>query len=284
MQGLHIARSGGGRPQVWFLVSVLIGALLIGPTTALASSEEGPSIEQRYDALVATVKEKKQDEAALKTAIEQATKLYGDAENSDKIRKALVTLVGGLTKVKKNDVLTVAAIDALIEMGAPAGAKYIKPFLRQRDTKKAPPLLQVGVAAAGELPHASLAEPLLKIVEKSKTSGIAAKAVQSLGKYHDFKRKRVKIFERLIKTVLKNKPGGPPRMRGSSQEDVTGGGSADPGMMGRDGGPTARWSALTRVLPFALSELTGMDVASVEDWFILAKENKGKIRQLFVDE
>ncbi len=55
-------------------------------------------------------------------------------------------------------------------------------------------------------------------------------------------------------------------------------------MTGRDGGPTARWNALTRVLPHALSELTGQDIASLEDWFILAKEHKSKLSALFVDE
>ena len=53
------------------------------------------------------------------------------------------------------------------------------------------------------------------------------------------------------------------------------------GPMGRAGDAGARWGVLRRTVPKALNALTGLDLSHVEDWFIVQKENKGKIARLF---
>ena len=74
-----------------------------------------------------------------------------------------------MTKGTRDPALAKPMLHTLGDIGDPRGAKYIKPYLRQRDPKKAPDLLKVAVAVSAEVCDASLVGPLLKIVLKSKT-------------------------------------------------------------------------------------------------------------------
>jgi hypothetical protein len=119
--------------------------------------------------------------------------------------------------------------------------------------------------------------------------------MQSLGSYKAVKRKRAKILEALVKTTEKSKPGGPPRMRGGSSDPMdSAGGSSSGGSVNPDGGdmpttaneggPQDRWNALASVLAPSLCKLTGQNVRTPEDWFLLVKDRKGRLDEVFRDE
>lgn len=266
---------------------LLLGSFALGPCPPARAEESDADLQARYESLEEAIERHKADEGALKEDLKRAVEMYGDAVRQDDLRAQLVTLVGHQAGRRESEVVTLAALRALGDMGDPRGARYVKPFLRQRDRKKASPMLMAAVGVAGEVPDASLVEPLLKIVEKSKTFKVATLAMASLGKFRRCKRKRARILERLVKTVEKARPGGRPGMRGagSGSDDFTGtSGGTDPGFVGKEGGATARWSALTAALPGALNELTGRDIAQVEDWFLYYEDNKRNLKRLFKDE
>jgi hypothetical protein len=190
-----------------------------------------------------------------------------------------------MAKGRRGEKAAPYVLDALGEMGDPRGSRYVRPFLHQHDLKKSDELLEKAVAVAGKLPDDDLVEPLLRIVEKSKTFGIAAAAMRSLGHFGHVKRYRKQILERLVKTVKKNKPGGRPGMRGSS------GGGLDPYATGsgsvpypNQSDPSARWGVLAGALPGALNALTGQKVASAADWFSVFDGAKRDLDSLFVLE
>ena len=240
----------------------------------------------RLKSLAAEVKahKKAKDYTALDGDLDRAKQLYEDAAGQDKICAQVVDLVGSMAKGPKADVVAPFVLDVLADIGDLRGARFVKPYLRQRDVKVCTSLLQKAVAVAVDLPDASLVEPLLKIVEKSKTYGIAADAIGSLGHFGKCKKKRTKILARLVKTVKKSMPGGRPGMRGGGVDDVSGAGADSPTAVGQDGGPTARWNALSRALPGALSMLTGRDLPQIQDWFQLVKDNKGKLDGFFEED
>ena len=123
------------------------------------------------------------------------------------------------------------------------------------DPKRASDTLKAAVEAASQLPDPSLVAPLLKIVTRSKTTGIMEEAVFALGKFKDARKYRGRILETLVGEAKKVKPGNRPRMRGS-QDSLNGNGTP----YGRESGPGARWAALSASVPVALRELTGQDV------------------------
>lgn len=272
------------RGAMGFTTTVLVILAVVLSTTRSLRAEDAkkPSLQDRLKAWKIDVKthRKKRDASALKTDFEKARSLYEDAASDEKLRGKLITAFGTAAKGSKDEELHKSVIMLLSDLGDVRGARYLKPYLKQRDKSVASPLLDLAVGAAADLPDACLVGPLLKIVTDSRHMGILQDAVASLGKYRSVKSKRVKIIEVLLKAAKKCKPGGRPRMRGP-QESLDGGFGEGGPPQGREGSPTARWNALCRSVPRALKELTSIEQSSVQDWFLIAKSNKGKLGKLF---
>lgn len=280
-----VCRAHDARQLVWCLMCALL-AIVCGTSNAHAEEANTPTLTERLKQWKVDVKKHKsaKDVKALKADFETAKQLYADAASDEKLRGQILDALGRAPKGVRNVDVPKAMLFAIADLGDVRAAKYVKPYLKQPDKKKASVLLDVAVAAASDLPHPTLVEPLLAIVLKSKHNGIVHDAVRALGKFGKCKKKRVKILETLVKTAEKSKPGGRPRMRGP-KETMDGGMSGDPGApQGREGGPGARWSTLSSSVPPALSELTGIKQSQLADWLELARQNKGKLRRLFQDD
>lgn len=266
--------------------TILVSAANAPAALAGEAEDRKAELTTKFKALAVEVKghKKAKDYDALDGDLTRARELYEEASGEDKLRGQIVDLFGSISRGCKSDVVAPYVLDALADIGDLRGAKYIKPFLKQRNVKVSSSLLQKAVAAAGEVPDPSLVEPLLKIVEKSKTYGIAADAIESLARFGKCKKKRCKILERLCKSIKKSKPGGRPGMRGGGGMDDGSGSVSESSAMGQAGGATARWNALARVLPGALNDLTGRDIHQATDWFDLVSESKGKLAILFTED
>ena len=131
---------------------------------------------------------------------------------------------------------------------------------------------------AAVLPDDSLVEPLLAMVEDSKNFSVAGRAMETLGAFGTVKRKREKILETLAKTTERVKPGGQPRHGATSNES-----NPEGGLGSSQGGTAARWSVLSPILPKTLNKLTGRSYPTPDEWFIAVKENKGRLKGLFVE-
>jgi len=250
-------------------------------------SEEKEGSEQtlgeRFGHLVDEWKavKRKRDVTAMSATLKKATALYNDAGNDDDLRVKVLKFVGVAAKGTKGDSVRTMMLHTLADIGDLRGAKYIRPYLRQSNPKKAPPLLATAIASAMEVPHPSLIGPLLKIVTGSKLSGIIEEAVQALGKFKDAKKQRAKILTKLVSEAKKVKPGARPRQR-NGQENIDGGQGGASTPFGRETGSSARWAALSACVPPALSELTGQDIGGMEEWINLVKRSRGKLSQLFI--
>lgn len=261
-----------------------------GGTLAFAADDTeasgGAVWKERLKEISLSVKAHKKalDLSGLEDDLERAKTLYGEARAEDKLCGQLIKLVGSLTRGSKDMPLATAMLRALAEIGDPRGARYVKPYLRQRDKKQAPAMLAVAVDAAADVRHSSLVKPLLEIVLKSKTYAIAAKCVATLGHYKDIKRSRNTIVETLLKALKKCKPGGRPRMRGGSTSMDGSGGDMGGSGSGQGGGAGARWAALRGAVPRALQNLTGQEFGGTDEWLAVLKEYKGKYGQLFVED
>lgn len=276
----------------WGLL-VPLGSLLpalIPRNGALACADEDARAldslawKERLKEITVSVKAHKKavDLSGLEDDLKQAQTLYAEAHAEDKLCGQLIKLVGSLTRGSKDVPLATAMLRTLAEIGDPRGARYVKPYLRQRDKKQASSMLAIAVEAAADVPHASLVKPLLEIVLKSKTYGIAAKCAGTLGHYRSVKKTRSTIVETLLKTLKRSKPGGQPRMgRSSPSLDGSGGGT---GGSGQGGGASARWAALSGAIPRALRRLTGQDFSGAEEWIAVLKEYKGKYGRLFTED
>jgi len=272
-----------------FAFWIVVTALAAFGTAKAVMAEEADAdsaLLERIDALEAAVEEhrKAKDVAALGQDIDDLSSFWEKARANEKVSERVIDAMGDVAKATDDERLTSDAIDALGQTEDPRAAPHIKRFLRQRKDTEADLTLRSAVDAAGKVVDSSLVSPLLKIVEDSKHFGIAARAIESLGAYGRVARSRVKILEDLVKTVKKSKPGSLPRMRpgGSGNIDPQGN-SDDGGNYPSDSGPTARWNALSRVLPEALCELTGQNVRSTSDWILLVGERKGKLQTIFRD-
>ncbi|MHC5012500.1 MAG: HEAT repeat domain-containing protein [Planctomycetota bacterium] len=286
----------------WALLAVLVVALGALPVLAdEAPEEEMPLLDRiaAHEEQIETHENEKATEALL-TDILLAVELYKetpgleDPKEMEKAQEALVKMVGGLTK-SRLDLVPVAAIEGLGEIGHEDGAKYLKPFLKPANEDLIPETTVAAIEAAGKLKSDSLVTPLLTIVEKSKNYDAAALAMTALGKYGASERWRVRILETLIKTVLKNKPGdsgGRGGGRGGSGVGGGGRGGGRGGPGGGRGGPgggragqgaDVRWATLAPILPKACNELTGQRFPTAEDWFDVYKEYKRELKTLFGD-
>lgn len=242
-------------------------------------------LDQRYKDLAAEWKsvKRKKNITAMSATLKKATALYGDAEAYDDLRVKVLKFVGVAAKGTKGDTVRTMVLHTLADIGDLRGAKYIKPYLRQANPKKAPPLLGTAIATAMEVPDPSLVGPLLKIVTVSKTTGVIEEAIQALGKFKNARKRRGKILTTLVSEAKKVKPGARPRMRGG-QENIDGGAGGGTTSYGNQSGSGARWAALSAAVPAALSELTGQDIGSMDDWIDLVKRNRGKLSNLFTAE
>ncbi len=243
---------------------------------------EEKTLQERHSDLISEWKaiKRKGSTAERAATLKKATALYKDAAEDDKLRLKILAFVGTAAKGTKGDETRTMMLHTIADIGDLRAAKYIKPYLRQADPKKAPPLLATAVATAMEVPDPSLVGPLLKIVTTSKLSGIIEEAVQALGKFKAATKQRARILKTLVAEAKKVKPGARPRMRGG-QEDIQGG-SAGSTPFGRETGASARWAALSACVPSALSELTGQDIGGMEEWIRLVKQSSGKLGRLFV--
>lgn len=253
-----------------------------------APAEEAPAgPAERLEALEAQVAAhaRENDEAALTEDIEGVMELWDDLKADDDLARRGLALLGTILRAGRDPATEVAALRALGATQDARAAPHIKPHLRQADRKRTDLVLEAAIDAAGQAVDDALVEPLLGLVEDSRHAGVGARAVQSLGAYHSCRKKRAKILERVVKVVERLKPGGPPRARGGGDPmDPTGTSGGEGLPPGQEGGPQDRWVALVKVLPEAMSRLTGRKLAAAEDWFLLVKERKGRLEAIFVDE
>lgn len=289
-------------PRRWFIIPVLIAMLvapIIGPTgesptpgsgAAWAADTGGEDLGERFKILKKDLNAHRKANALrkLREAVKAAERLYLDAESDDRLRGRIVDLVGGLTKVKGNEQIVIMGLHGLGDLGDERGARYVRGKLSQPNVKRSGVILEAAVATAADVVHPSLVGPLLKIVTKSKTFGVAADAIQSLGRYGRVEKQRVRILKTVVESVRKDRAGA--LSGGGSGGGARGGGgggmSTDPEQGGslpaRSGGAAnGRWRALSSVLPGAMNDLTGQDVPSVDDWIRLVKDNRGSLKDIF---
>lgn len=261
----------GLRRTAWFLLLGFGWGVPAGP--AVAGSGGSADTFQAFQVDYAAAKKAK-DVEALVQLCHRASKLYDDA-TTDKLRKQLIDAVGKATRIKRDDELCAAVLDALGEMGDPLGARYIKPHLRMRSKEHASDTLQRAIKTAGLVPDKSLVAPLLTLFDKSKLIRVKQLAARSLGNFGRVERHRCKILETLITTLKSVKPGGHGRMSGGSSNP-----NQVPSGSGRFTGPAQIWNALSPMMPGILNKLTGQQVATLDSWFGLyngAKRNPGSL-------
>lgn len=260
----------------------LVGCLfcgLLGLGTPSASAED---LTTAVNDLATTVKEHKsaKDLSALSGDVKAIEALYKRTAGDKKARKACLKLLGNMTRTSKPDSekqVVESALQALGRIGDPDGAKYVSTYLKQPNAKVAPTHLLTAIKAAGELHTDTQMKTLLKLVEKSKVTGVAIGAMQALAKFGHNKRTREKILMALVETVKKDKPGTRPNDRSGANPST-----GDPAHVPYSyGGPTGRWNALSPALPGVLNELTGEEFHSVEDWAQAVGNYKKNLEQLF---
>ena len=252
----------------------LITAVLTA-TPALAGESLQERVADHEDRVDAHRREKAS--AALEEDLQHTIALFREAEgtpDADKVQARLIKQVGALTKVR-DDVVRIAALDTLGTLGHKGCARYLKPFLKPYKDERGQERAAAAIQSAGEVADDALVQPLLKVVDKSKNYSVAAEAVRALGKFRDCKRHRKRIVEELAKTLRSDMPAAPKPGRDTGDSYI-------PGKHGRAG--TARWIALSTVLPAALNELTGQDIANVGDWLALIREYRRDLGALFVPE
>ncbi len=267
------------------VLTMLLSCLLVGlPPAYAADSDERksePTNKERVKELETKFKaaKKSKDENSMRALLDSASDLFEDCCDDEKLQEAVIKFAGKAHKGVKGDAFDILVIQELAEIGDLRAAKYIKPFLRQRDKDKTSATLKAAIEAAAKVPDPSLVKPLLKLVEKSEHTTAMNEAVYALGKFRGAKRYYRAIFETLCDEARKVKPGNRPRMRGNGN-DLTGGDSTP---YGRESGPGARWSALSRSVPAALRELTGQEIRDIGEWMHVVKNAKGKYDSLFVE-
>jgi hypothetical protein len=219
--------------------------------------------------------------AALLEDAHQATLLHKVAGEAAALKKRLLAVHETVLKSVKEDREREKVFEELVATGDPAGGKLLKPFLKQPNVKEAEGLLLAAIKAAGVLACPENVDPLMLVFEKSKHLGAAAAALEALGGFREVKSRREKILETVAKSVQQNMPGTRPGPRGS------GGGVGDPvpdtGTPNPNGSDaSARWSTLAPVLPRALNRLTGRNIATAEQWFMMVRQ-VDRTAQLFAE-
>ena len=274
-----VARAATLMLSLFMVLCIATSSVAYAADSDDATNDE-PTNKERLAELKVKFKEakKKKDVNSMRALLDSASDLYEDCCDEEKLQLEVLKFTGIAGKGTKGHEIKVLVMQELAEIGDLRAAKYVKTYLKQPDPKRASDTLKAAVEAASQLPDPSLVAPLLKIVTRSKTTGIMEEAVFALGKFKDARKYRGRILETLVGEARKVKPGNRPRMRGS-QDSLNGNGTP----YGRESGPGARWAALSASVPVALRELTGQDVRTLSEWMNLVKSHKGKYADLFVD-
>lgn len=260
------AARGAGRAGLAALLS-------LGAASALAGepAPENPLVGtvSAFETLVAQHAKEKADEALVLDA-RRGTVLFKEVAADPLLKKRVLSAMEAGFKSVKEAGPKVSILASLAATGDPAVARIVKPLLRQANPKVADPLLLAAIQAASKVPASELVEPLLALVDDSKSMEAAQAALTSLGAFGKLKSKRVKILESLVKSVEKCQPGGRPGFRpGPGGIDDSAPGVPPPA---DSAGPTARWAALSPLLPAALNALTGQNVPTPSQWFQIVKD------------
>ena len=259
--------------------TALFTALLVAMTFAGAPAQADDTLRERVADHEDRVQTHRRERASreLEGDLQHAVALFREAEgtaDAEHVQARLIKQVGSLTKVR-DDVVRIAALETLGLMGHEDCARYVKPFLKPAKDERGQKRAAAAIEAAREIADDALVLPLLRIVDRSKNYEVAARAVRALGRYGRCERYREKILKELAVTLRSDMPAAPKRGRDTQDSTI-------PGKQGHGG--TARWRALSRVLPRALNELTGQDIASVGDWLALVREHRRDLGALFVSE
>jgi hypothetical protein len=269
------------RVMTFLAVLGLVAGISAGGSAAWAAdtvpADDAASKVKAYAAQIDEHK-KADDKAALVADAGTGVALYREVLADEVQAKAVIKELGSLSKDRDDDV-KVAALTALGETQSEHAARYVKSYLRVVDEELIQPETTAAIQAAAKIADDGLVEPLLKMVDDSKNFEAAAQAMRALGGFGKVKRKREKILEELVDSVQRSKPGGRPGNRGSNE--VNPDASHSPG---KEGDPSSRWPKLAPALVESLNQLTGQKMTSPEDWFDVAKENKGKLGRLFKDD
>ncbi len=264
-----------GRFRTWWLSIALATAAGGG----LASAAEEDPIVAKLVELEARVAEHTAAKSVeqLKADASEALVLYRENAGKDPHRERILKVFAGLAKHRSDDVVREALVD-LGETGDRDGARILRPLLKPCDEPKPTVALETAILVSRKLPHESLADPLLAIVDDSKNLKVAAKAMESLGAFGLVRSKREKILEGLVKSIAKSQSGG----RGAAGKENNA--NPDAGLGNTSNAQAGnRWKELSEVLPTALNELTGRNETSAEAWFVTVKDHKGKLGGLFAD-
>jgi hypothetical protein len=264
----------------------ILGALVILLTVPPAFAEETEATTAESGGLARLVElegsvaqhKKDRDEGALARDGDAIAAMHKAPDCPPEHRKRLHALLGTVLAAPVEDGLVKSALKAIGDIGDELNWKHVRKYLQQPDPKSAPPLLLEAIEAAGKIRAPGAVEPLLRIVDDSKTYAVAAAAIRALGSYGENKRARGRILETIVKSVRRSVPGGRGMKKGGqSQVDPEQGGSTNP-----SGSPDAsRWGSLAPALVEAANQLTKKTAASAEDWFDLYDRYKGKIDSLF---
>ena len=268
------------------MLALVLSLCMLHATHAFAGENDDeerakPTNKERVEELTSKFKEakKEHDENQMSALLDSASDLFEDCCKDEKLQDAVIKFAGTASKGLRGEKFDILVLRELSEIGDMRAAKYIKPFLRQRDRDKTSETLKEAIEAAAHVPDPSLVRPLLTLVEKSEHTIAMQEAVYALGKFRGATRHYKRIFETLADEARKVKPGNRPRMRGNGN-DLTGGDSTP---YGRESGPGARWNALSRAVPAALRELTGQEIRDIGEWMHVIKNAKGKYDSLFVE-
>ena len=252
--------------------------LLLGAPDATADDDLMTAVKEMAE----QVKEHKSagDITALTADVKAVEALYKRCATDKKACKAVVKVLGNMTRTAKQESearVIEAALLALGRIGHPDGAKYIATYLKQPKAKDVPPQLLSALKAAKELRSDTHVKSLLKLVEKSKVTAVALGSMEALSNFGHNTRTREMILERLVKTVLKDKPGTRPNDRSGANT-----GNSDPVHVPYSyGGPTGRWNALSPNLPKVLNALTGESFGTAEEWMGALDAYKKDLSALF---
>lgn len=270
-----------------FLRTLTVGclAVLCGVATATAA----PTAEE-LETSIATLEQQLKEHLATKNAGpllqdgQKAAAIYPDTKDIPAARKRLKQVFESVVKAVKEDADRKAAFDILVGTKDPELGPLLRPYLRQSNVKESDPLLLAAIRAAAALPCSENAEPLLTIYDKSKHMTATTAAMEALGSFRPVRSRREKILDALVTDVKRVKPGGQPGQRGGSGlgvgEDAGGTGTNSPS----PGDPSARWGALSPLLPKVLNLLTGQNIGSADMWFVAWDDAKRPADLFAADE
>jgi hypothetical protein len=209
---------------------------------------------------------KAQDRAALETELRRVAELHNALETAA-ARARLQAEVGDVLRDKDLGATRVTAADVLGALHDEKAWGQLRRSLPDADLEAALPLDLRVVRSAGLVAAPTAAGPLLDLARKAKDANLAREAVEALGNF-GYAKGRAGVLADLLELAARLKPGGAGGSRGTK-------GSAD---------GAERWAALQAPLLKSMNQLTGRTEASLEHWFALAKEKKGKLDDLFVRE